>query len=348
MPESKQLAAIVTIVDLSSRGRQLINRLCNLASQIEGSEFDLVIGHCNRGNRLDEELKTRLATFQMTKIVSVAPNGNYQELARLRNSAVLAVDAKYLILLDADIYPDIQLFKSLTNSVINGEPLSIAPCLYLTHRGTCLLNRKDGALQVLTSALNFSTQYILHWAMPSSVVALRRSDYWEVGGFCEEYKDHGYEDFDFILRLALHLNILKPSYDLLIDRTYRSPFLSQGFRSALGSLCIKNLISEKIAFHMYHRKNVTSPYHMNRSKNSKIFQERMRALISRMCLASTSDVVPEIITGYYSECKLQGINPEKFQALFDVVPRYLRVSKPLWHRISLYIFRLVDKFKYSS
>src|SRR3546814_10969669 len=114
--------------------------------------------------------------------------------------------------------------------------------------------------------------------MPSSVVALRRADYMEVGGFHEHYEGHGYEDHDFLLRYALAKRVVAPDVSLLIDRPYRAPLLSEGFRAALGQLCVGNLLDGHVAFHLFHDRDSADPYQRCRFDNAAFFQSRFKYL----------------------------------------------------------------------
>ena len=320
------LSTIVTIADFANRPWQLLERLTELASVLDSSEFELVIGHANREQPADIELKKRMADYVGVKIISVIPNGNLQELSRLRNAAVSESRSPILILLDADIYPDLALFRALTGKVSAGQRLSIAPCMYLTSAGSKCIKKPYGISHIVNSTLAYSPEFVVHWAIPSSVMALRNSDYWEVGGFFEKYVGHGYEDFDFMLRIALHADLITPTGDLLIDKTYRAPLLSIGFRAALGRLCLTNLLEKNIAFHLYH-KNYNSSYRKRRLENAKIFHKRIMELVCSHEQFIYNGYTLTLINDFFVECLKQKIDPVEFYALFDARPRYMIISK---------------------
>lgn len=323
-------STIVTIADFTWRPDQLLERLSALAASLVGSEFDLVIGHADRGRSPDAVLHRRMDVFDHVKIVRVAPVDSNQELARLRNAAVSAVNSEILLLLDVDIWPDLRLFKKLIEQVAVGERLAIAPCIYLSVEGNRKIRQDGGCAKVIDGALGFSVDDVMHWALPSSVMALRHSDFLAVGGFYEAYLGHGYEDFDFMIRLALHAGKIKPSSDLLIDQTYRAPLLANGFRAALGMLCIPNLLDKNIAFHLYHEKDRQSVYQRRRLANAAIFQSRMRELLSLNVRPGGSGNTPELITSFFFECARRCIDPSTFHALFDPRPRHLLRRSSWW------------------
>jgi predicted glycosyltransferase involved in capsule biosynthesis len=321
--------AVVTIVDLIWRGKQLIERISSLAVTLAGTEFELVIGHADRGQPADSKLRRRMAAFDDVKLVSVTPKGVEQELARLRNVAVAATKSPILILTDADIYPDVALFRSLTMAVAAGEFLSMAPCIYLTEAGNRIIAQEAGGKRVIDSALDFSREFVLHWAIPSSVMAFRHADYCALGGFHEAYVGHGYEDFDFMLRLAAIEGLVSPSTDLLLDIPYKAPLLSLGFRAALGRLCIPNLLSGNIAFHLHHEKDRQSVYQKRRESNAMIFQSRINEWVETISDKSGYSSTARLIDLFFLECIRRGLDPSRYFSLFDARPKHL-VSSHGW------------------
>jgi hypothetical protein len=161
-----------------------------------------------------------------------------------------------------------------------------------------------------------------------------------LGGFHEGYTGHGYEDFDFMLRFALKKQLLEPSPDLLIDRPYRAPLLAEGFRGALGTLCLPNLFQGHIATHLFHHRDSTEDYYAQRTANAHLFSQRMTKLLVDLSVSSLSPPVPPMVSAFYRECKLHGIAPIKFSALFDARPRHLLVKKPWFKRMERHLSEL--------
>lgn len=320
---------IVTLVDFSQRPDQLLHRLFALYEALKGTEFSLTIGHADRGASVDIMLKMRFGQdlLENTRLVSISPEGAPIELARLRNAAVELVSEDVVLILDVDIYPDLRMFRSLVAKIEPAHRISIAPCIYLSPSGTKIIAREGGVEEIIESALCFSPELVLHWALPSSVMAFVRKDYWAVGGFFEGFLGHGYEDFDFMLRLAVYTKMVTPSPKMLRDETYRAPMLSTGFRADLAALCVPNLLEGCIAFHQFHKKYPNSSYQKRRLFNSKIFQNRVFQLIRNNENLSSIDPVPDLIKVFFAECERRGIDPTRFYALFDARPRYL-LSRP--------------------
>lgn len=341
---AKYLYGIVTLIDLGQRPKQLTERLISLAEAVNGTEFSLTIGHSDRSTTADDDLRRRLSCYagHGIRLVSVISEQREAELAKLRNVAMQVVDENIILLVDVDIFPHLQLFRFLAKALEAGTPLAIAPCIYLSPAGNRALEHAAGLARIAESLLGFSQELVLHCALPSSVMAFSRSDYWTIGGFHESYLGHGYEDFDFMLRLALHAGLIAPSGDLLIDRSYRAPLLSTGFRAVLGRLCLTNLLDGNIAFHLHHEKDPYSSYQVRRSANAEIFQKRIRELIGSKITSESIGVTQKLINDFFAECGRRGIDPEQFHALFDARPRHLLIQRPWWIRAKRSLSRFVS------
>lgn len=326
---------IVTPADLSQRPRELLHRLEALAVSVTGIGCALAIGHADRSSPADAELRRRLGRLAIpgVHLVSQSPQSEAVNLARMRNTAMQAVSADIVVLLDADIVPDARLLCALSGEVAAGAPLAMAPCLYLSRAGNRLVTRPGGKEAIIRRAFAFSNEFITHWALPSSVMAVRRSDYLALGGFHEAYVGHGYEDFDFMLRLALHVGLIEPRTGLLVDRAYRAPLLSEGFRAALGRLCIPHLLDGHLAFHFHHVKDRHSGYQRRRTENAEIFRRRLTDWLSPDPPQGEYDETLETLRVFFSECASRGKDPAQFHALFDARPRHLVNPVSWWTRI---------------
>ncbi|PQA83789.1 hypothetical protein C5F52_04795 [Limnohabitans sp. TS-CS-82] len=331
---------IVTPLDLKRRAKGLTERMTHLAEVSSKAGFDLVIGSTDRGISTNEPVKQLMRHHSQVTVIFEPEDSELPNLARLRNIAAQAASGEVLLFLDADIAPDIDLFQSLAQQVMQGSSLAMAPCIYLSEQGTRRHATGTPLNKIIQECLNFSPADVIHWALPSSVMAMRREDFLELGGFHEGYTGHGYEDFDFMLRFALRKQLLEPSPDLLIDRPYRAPLLAEGFRGALGALCLHNLLQDNIATHLFHDRDNTEDYYVGRTANALLFRECMTKLLVDLNASSSVSSVPLMVSAFYRECKLQGIAPTKFNALFDARPRHLLVKKPWFKRMERNVSRL--------
>lgn len=332
--------AIIIPIDLKRRSSQLISRVLELIKLTDSANVKVFIGHADHGLSQDEYLKN-IAHRNSNVVLASQPAGpTTANLARLRNIAAQEASGEVLLFLDADIAPDIGLFTELVRQVMQGSPLAMSPCVYLSEQGVRRYATGTPLDEIIHGCLNFSPADVMHLALPSSVMAMRREDFLELGGFHEGYTGHGYEDFDFMLRFALRKRLMEPSPDLLIDRPYRAPLLAEGFRGALGALCLPNLLQGHIATHLFHHRDSTEDYYLRRTANSHLFSERMAKLLVDLNASSFSPPVPPMVSAFYRECRVQGLAPTKYSALFDARPRHLLVKKTWFKRMKRHLSRL--------
>jgi len=245
----------------------------------------------------------------------------------LRNLAVSSAKFETILFLDADIYADIELFQYLACRVAGGEPYAMLPCLYLTPTGTReLLSRKIG-MDIINGFFQFDRKKVLHLAMPSSIIAMKKEDYFSLGGFNEAYKGHGYEDFDFMMRLIMKSSKVKAASEILIDKPYRAPLLSEGFRAVLAEKCIPHVLEKKFAFHLWHPRNGKESYYLRRSENAKIFQGELRKCLDINYEMEINSGVPFLIEPFFRACMEKGYKPTDFYALFHAAPSHQGRSK---------------------
>lgn len=315
--------SLLTPLDLKRRPASLFFRIIKLAQVSGAAGFGLIIGHADRGSVYDVRLKRVMQRYSHVKIVTQERVDALPNLALLRNIAAHAAGAGVLVFLDADIEPDVKLFRSLADQVRKGVPLAMAPCIYLSQQGTQALAQGTGVEIIIQSALEYSPINVTHWALPSSVMALQQSDFFALGGFFEGFRGHGYEDFDFMIRFALAKHMIKPSQSLLIDRTYRAPLLAEGFRAELGVLCLANLLLGNVAVHLFHERDNEDAYYVQRNANAQLFRQRISMLLEETPIDAPSRSLSAMIIEFFEECRRQLIDPAHFYALFDARPRHL-------------------------
>lgn len=307
------LTAIIPI-DLKRRPKDLIKRAVLLAEDAHNHNVKTIFGHNDRETRYDKELKSLIGNVPSAQIVSSIHASEGINSSLLRNIAFSKVDSDYIILLDADIYPDFKLFKKYKEKLKREEsPFYILPCLYLTQYGSTLLNKNIISKEEITNKyFSFSRKEFLHLASPSSITILKSSDYARLDGFNTHYQGHGYEDFDFLLRLSeLHFSSDK-DYDFLIDKTARSPLFATGFRKYLGEFCLESLLTKEFAFHLYHTKDSKENYYSSRKDNYQKFVSLHRHKVS-----NGQQVDPTLITTFIKRCHDNDLSIHDYSILFE-------------------------------
>jgi predicted glycosyltransferase involved in capsule biosynthesis len=240
----------------------------------------------------------------------------------LRNRALKLVKTPVSMLLDADLFPDQALFFKCAQRVLRGDsPLIILPCLYLSKMGSqWLLSGKESRESLVHRYLAFERAPFLHIASPSSAIFFRTEEYWRIGGFDEAYVGHGYEDFDFMLRLAIEHKLIEPAPDMLDGETCRSPILATGFRKYLGRLSLPHLLNKEIVFHLYHRKIHQENYYQLRKANFLRFQKKHQSLVT---MGNSSKLLTGLEIDFFKLCNDRNLSPRDYSILLDNRPGYV-------------------------
>ncbi|BBV67719.1 TPA: capsular biosynthesis protein [Kluyvera ascorbata] len=248
------LTCIVPI-DLRRRPKDIISRAANLSMAAMKDNVSISFGLNYSNDRYERLFIEKMSAFSNVSIELVKQKKEVN-LSSLRNAAFSNVGTDDLVLLDVDIYPDFSIFiKDIKNNYYEKDKFIIYPCLYLSKSGSkALKNNNLRRIDLLEKYFLFHRMHFLHLASPSSITLMKKHIYKEIGGFNESYIGHGYEDFDFLIRLCKFYSILPEDTDSFIDKPSRSPLFAIGFRRFLGRLCFPKLLSKEILLHIYHDK----------------------------------------------------------------------------------------------
>ncbi|XXN62585.1 galactosyltransferase-related protein [Enterobacter ludwigii] len=324
------LTALIPI-DLKRRSRDIINKAIFIAFNAEKSNVKVIFGHNNRNARQDKIFIKKTKKYSNVITSSIKSKSEVINVSQLRNLAFEQVDTDMIVLLDVDIFPDFSLFTSCATEIINkSTPFHILPCLYLTKYGTDYLRKKTSIEAIKEKYFSFSRKEFLHLACPSSIVVMKSEDYREITGFNPAFNGHGYEDFDFLLRLAERYNMINKSADFLLETSHRSPLLSTGFRKELGMQCINALIEKKMAFHLYHAKDNEENYYQRRKINYQLFSKLHQHNVSVDEHYSSS-----LLEEFIRICKDKKVNYQTYSIYFDNKPGHLDRTDTLKRRIKL-------------
>lgn len=302
---------IITTIDLRYRPLNIILRMVNFFNYLHYHNIPCVVGYSVNGSFLDKISYSIFNRYDNIKIANCLSKNNISN-SILRNAAIDIADTDKLILSDIDIYPNIILYNELYQQSISG--FSMAPVLYLSSLGTKKFLSTHDTPDAISWWKNFQQNKIMHLAIPSSLVCISRNDSLHIGGFDEKFYGHGYEDFDFLIRLCSYLKILDPlRTNFFIDQTYHAPILSQGFRRELAHFALKNCLTGHIGIHLYHKK--AHNYKSSREINKKYFANKFHS-IYHFSQNITYDYNYDLIAYFYKLCKELHLNPSSFSSLF--------------------------------
>lgn len=297
-------------MDLDLRPFDILKKIKNILKR-SSDEVELVFGHNDRGSIFDKYLKKITARKSNVKLVS---GKFYTELicqSLLRNRAVEQCLGEFIYLMDVDCLFDEKLSDECINDIKKGKnPFIMLPCLYLTRKGSREVF-KFSREEMFEKYISFRKDLFLHLALPSASIFTKKEDYFAVGGFDEDFMGRGGEDFEFMIKLALYKNAIKPTKDLMINKFYKAPLLSQGFRKYLAFNGLPYFFEKKVAFHLYHGRNKLRGYFKQYDKNSNILQQKIK-------LGSNLENNGASLIEFYEQlCKKYSVSVDKYAVLFD-------------------------------
>ena len=307
-------------IDLIARSLDITRRAINLAKVFSGAGFKIIFAHNDRGCTADRSFVEAIGRGKYPG-VTVVSEGIYSGVvnaSKLRNFGAYFVQTELVLLLDVDIWPDVELFKRRAQAVSISGGFDMVPCLYLTQRGTESIQRSNDYSSLIEKYYNFGRGLFLHLAAPSSIITLRKASYEAILGFDESFEGHGFEDFDFMVRLAQHYNELDAGNDFLEDMAARSPLFAEGFRRDLARACIPALINKDLALHLYHPKGDLKVYQGQRRSNYSRFAEKYYGL-SHEAKKGSRTLIPEFVTA--AECR--GGSVSDYGIYFDNKPGHV-------------------------
>lgn len=305
--------SIIMPIDLNRRAIDILKKIKDIIKQLPNN-IELVIGHNDKNTFYDFLLKS-ISKKSNIVLVSTSIKSELTNNSTLRNIAVEKASSDVIFLMDVDIWFDIKLYKDCANLVRTEEkPFVMLPCIYLTDKGSKTIEKLQRE-KMFEKLISFRRDLFQHIASPSSVIFLKKTDYSKIGGFDEKFVGHGYEDFDFMIRLSVNYNLIKYSDDFLVDKSYRSCILSEGFRKYLGSISLPYFFEKMVAFHLHHKKNAKEKYYEKRKDNSKYFMEKISILINNLELIKEKNF--NLFDLYTNLCKSHEIQIDKFGVLLD-------------------------------
>ncbi|EIX8705493.1 capsular biosynthesis protein, partial [Escherichia coli] len=184
---------------------------------------------------------------------------------------------------------------------------------------THILIKKKISVELLKKRyFDFSRKEFLHLASPSSITILKSESYKKIHGFDESFQGHGYEDFDFLIRLYNHHFLSKLKSDFLIDKPCHSPLFTTGFRKYLGEYCLDILLQKDLALHLYHDKKHNDSYYSAREENYRIFRDKYKNAISDECHYDTT-----LLLSFIQRCIDRGDDIRDYSIYFDNKPGHV-------------------------
>ncbi|EAI3763931.1 capsular biosynthesis protein [Campylobacter coli] len=301
--------SVIVPIDLALRPFDILKKVKSIL-QRSSEEVEIVFGHNDRGGIFDKYLK-KITKKSNVRLISGKFYTRLICQSLLRNRAVEQCSSEFIYLMDVDCLFDEELSDSCINDIKNNKtPFIILSCLYLSRKGSREIFKYTRE-EMFDKYIAFRKDLYLHLASPSANIFMKKTDYFNIGGFDEEFMGHGGEDFEFMIKLALYKNVIKPTKDLMLNKFYKAPLLSEGFRKYLSFSGLPYFFDKKIVFHLHHNRSKLRRYFKQYHKNSNLLQEKIK-------LNSNLDESGESLIEFYEQlCKKYNVSIDKYSVLFD-------------------------------
>ncbi|TCM68375.1 putative glycosyltransferase involved in capsule biosynthesis [Acinetobacter calcoaceticus] len=312
--------SIIVPIDLSRRSKEIYSRALGLARRFDGTGIKLIFGCSVQPARWFTKLSKALSAYSHVRIAAVDQSESH--LAKLRNVALAQVTTTYVMFLDVDIYPELtQIQQALSEVCQSPHQMCMYPCLYLSARGSKKLGRVP-VTDFRDYYYQFKREWILHLAFPSSIIICDMKSVNEIKGFDPLYVGHGYEDFDFMIRLFLHKQLISPQPKLHIDEPYMAPLMATGFRAMLAQAQLQQLLGQLYFVHDYHGKDKQENYYQLRAKNQTRFKQKMVELEQNTISEYQSNPL-ELLSEFFTLLSQHKKIPSEYSALWAEIPGHL-------------------------
>jgi predicted glycosyltransferase involved in capsule biosynthesis len=203
-----------------------------------------------------------------------------------RNYGSKIARGKYLLFFDVDlvarsdfldrVLEDIKTLESQAK-----EAFSIYPCLYLSEAKTKEIEKRgfrdSDFRDIKLRYLEGFNDEVLYLAVNTSTILVQREHFFNIGGYSEVFRGHGYEDFELIHRLYLNYPIVKRGIDYIIDFKTPFPYCYRGFRKYFAYYALPNFFEDKFTLHLWHDRPLTKKYYRNRENNLVYFLEYLNS-----------------------------------------------------------------------
>lgn len=316
--ESNTLSIVVPI-DFNRRSRDIYQRAIHLAKSFAPANIQLIFGCAATPETWLNKFKKAMQQYTHVHIVS-SPDSKSQ-LSKLRNIALAQVTTPYVLFLDVDIAPDLEQIEQVVKDVMHSPAqLCMYPCLYLSAKGSKQIT-KQPISAFKQYYYQFKREWILHLAFPSSIIICDMQSVREIQGFDEGYVGHGYEDFDFMLRLFKHKNLIEYNEQLLSDEPYMAPMMATGFRALLAAAQLDQILQPIYFLHIHHPKHQQEDYYQLRQQNKLRFQQKFSTLVEHP--SDSEQYSPRLLNQFFQLLNTHNKKPSEFTALWAEIPGHM-------------------------
>jgi len=326
-----------------TRLKKIITLFSNFNKNIE-----LVIVNSSKENKYTENIYSFCKKYSYVKY-NYLDMPNIYSASKARNKGVKNASGEYILFFDVDliitlnfivkILKDIEKIKSITN-----KAFEIYPCLYLSESKTKKI--EDVHLvnllidDIKQRYLEGYNDEVLYLAVNTSTILVQKKHFLNIGAYDENYKGHGYEDFELIHRLYMAYPIIERGLDYTEDHKTVFPAKYRGFRKYFAYYSLHNFFKGTYTLHLWHPRPLNKKYYKQRKENAKIFLEQLTKSIEEpLCKKYIDLSLPTEFTKYIVKLyKKYNIDEKIFLGLFSFNPLNVQTKNTFQRKLRKLFF----------
>jgi len=237
--------------------------------------LEVVVGERVVSRRISAAVAAECARKGYVHVPFLAQKREPFSAAQARNHALQKARGQFVFFWDVDLDCGANFWNLLKERLksLKAPEFIMLPCLYLSKEGTMLWDRAPSIEPLRDSFLNKSSDWVLHLAICSSAVVLERQYALSLDGFRQNFTGHGFEDFEFLHRLALNNPWGPFPDDYPLDNPHRVPAQLSGFRAYLARYSFSEFFGELLLVHRFHSIPHSTRYYCARPNNRLQFYE---------------------------------------------------------------------------
>jgi predicted glycosyltransferase involved in capsule biosynthesis len=274
------MLSIIIPIKVRKTNNYLIQRLENILKifQLYNNIECIVVD--SSLNRYQEQIKCLIKKFKNAKYIHFNINGVYA-VSRVRNFGVIHSSSEYILFYDVDLLVSNIFIENVLTDIKEIEKITnlffIYPCLYLSQEYTRKISSFENInfQKIKESYLKGHTSKVLFLAVNTSTILVSKEHFIKIGMYDENFKGHGYEDFELIHRLYLNYVTYKIDEDYLIDFKTNFPAKYEGFRKYFAYISLPNFFRDMYTIHLWHPRPLSQKYYKVRKENQNYFVQKI-------------------------------------------------------------------------
>ncbi|MDH5753443.1 MAG: galactosyltransferase-related protein, partial [Deltaproteobacteria bacterium] len=321
---------------------------------LSGQNIEIIVSHQFSGSLTDRIFRSLVMGRPFVRYAQL--NGGKTEgvkIAAMRNLGARQATTELLLFFDVDFDAGGGwLDKVLALHQESKRNFIVIPSLYLSPRGTrrfCWRPRNpDAPWKALEAFKAHRRDLVLYLAAFQSTILVNKAFFLSLGGFNEDFTNHGLEDQDLLVRMALAEKTTPVPRDLLEDSPSNSVAFSVSFRAYLLPLTVPTLLQGMFFVHRYHTTR-DEKYYAGRKGNYLIFQDNVQGAIKDAFGASLEeehDSFVNSLDGFErltEIIKAAGCSVHEWSALFDNTPNFYFLGWREIRRLKALLYRLAGR-----